>query len=216
MKSCACSGFTFDHGSGLSNGFPPYNFYFPEKVQLDFFSEFVSNVHDIAKGRAGVKAECGIEIASSEEIFCCEHTSIASIRLTEISEEKLVITVSCDARLKKDEGHVDEHIFLHIPFRVIDQAWQALPENAFFSYQNVAADYEFVTKNIVKKFSESSAAWKDAIFSVGLEEKLMVLIRHYLLVSDDSNPLTILLRSPQPTRGVAKQIENLLRGAIEQ
>jgi hypothetical protein len=52
----------------------------------------------------------------------------------------------------------------------------------------------------------ATGVWGEAIFATTIEKRLLVLVRHYLIVPNNSNPLIILLRSPQPTKVIAQQI----------
>lgn len=102
---------------------------------------------------------------------------------------------------------------LLLPFRkTLKQGWIFLERNALAFKDN--ADFIFQCKSGNFLFEKFSNAWKDAVFAISPEEVLSVIVKHYLLIPNDANPLTILLRSPQPTKGIAKQIENLLREPI--
>ncbi len=125
--------------------------------------------------------------------------------------DKILVRLYIDG-YRYDSNQMDKRIVL-LPFKkTLEKGWIFLNEKVFDFREN--GDFDFQCEAGSFTFKKFSPAWKKAIFATSPEEKLFVFVKHYLLVPDEDNPLTILLRSGQPTIFIAKQARKMLEKMV--
>ncbi len=131
-------------------------------------------------------------------------------RILKISNDRIIFSIYTEGRNAVIEKNQMRYPLL--PCKKINGEWKALSNNAFcFDETGV---FELRIGQQILQFDPLSLAWRDAIFAMTMKEKLMILVKHYLLVPKKANPLTALLQTPNPVKGHAEKIVELLEGAI--
>ncbi|MFA6973108.1 MAG: hypothetical protein WC238_00015 [Parcubacteria group bacterium] len=177
-------------------------FWMPSDIVTEYFNSFLSEKLDEV-----IRKDVRCQIYKNVEALTGDPTrnnGPLKIGLYVIDDSRVIVRFQL--------GTTSGQITPLFPVKKVNGEWTVLEKHTL----NFRGDdtYEFMGGSINLRLKPFESGWLDAIFATTSEEELAVVVKHYLLVPDDANPLTILLRSPQPTKGIAKQIENLLREAI--
>lgn len=145
--------------------------------------------------------------------LCEDMSPSANVALLSFSKnfDKILVRLYIDG-YRYGSNQMEKRIVL-LPFKkTLEKGWEFLQEKVFGFREN--GDFDFQCEAGSFTFKKFSPAWKNSIFATSPEENLFVFVKHHLLIPDEDNPLTILLRSGQPTIFIAKQIRKMLEKIV--